>query len=84
MVRPVRHRQDALMELTIAFEGGIFGSLVVGDMHVARKGNPHWVVRAPVRRVLGLEQRNALADHVEPGELVEEQIVPVRGRATNG
>jgi hypothetical protein len=27
------------MELATAFEGGIFGGLVVGDIHVARKSN---------------------------------------------
>src|SRR5215471_21866148 len=32
MVWSARHRQDALMELAIAFEGDIFGSLVVGHM----------------------------------------------------
>jgi hypothetical protein len=26
------------MKLAIAFEGGVLGGLVVGDMHVARKG----------------------------------------------
>jgi hypothetical protein len=47
------------MELAIAFEGGVFGGLVVGDMHVARKGNPHWIVDTPARRALGLEYGNA-------------------------
>src|SRR6516165_1044788 len=76
-VRPTRHRQNAFMELAIAFEGGVLGGLVVGDMHVARNGNPHWIVGTPTRRALGLEYGNALADDVERCELVEEQIVAV-------
>src|SRR6516165_391486 len=73
MVRPARHRQDALMELTIAFEGGIFGSLVVGHMHVARKGNLHWVVRVLRRQNPHPPRRRprkfpAAADHFPSGE----------------
>jgi hypothetical protein len=64
-VRPARHRQNALMEPAIAFEGGVLGGLVVSDMHVARKGNAHRIVGAPAPRALGLEQGNALANHVE-------------------
>src|SRR6516164_6848730 len=83
-VRPTRHRQNAFMELAIAFEGGVLGGLVVGDMHVARKGNPHWIVGTSARRALGLEYSNALADDVERCELVEEQIVAALGHAANG
>src|SRR5258708_12773775 len=83
-VRPARHRQNALMELAITFEGGIFGGLVVGDIHVARKGNVHRIEGAPTRCAFGLEQGNALADHVERCELVEEQIVAALGHAANG
>src|SRR6516162_607765 len=83
-VRPTRHRQNAFMELAVAFEGVVLGGLVVGDMHVARKGNPHWIVGTPARRALGLEYANALADDVERCELVEEQIVAALGHAANG
>src|SRR5262245_62447793 len=83
-IRPTRHRQNAFMELAIAFEGGVLGGLVVGDMHVARKGNPHWIIGTPARRALGLEYGNALADDVERCELVEEQIVAALGHAANG
>ena len=38
-VWPTRYRQDAFMELTIAFEGELLGGLVAGNMHVARKGD---------------------------------------------
>src|SRR5215472_13619453 len=82
-IRPTRHRQNAFMELAIAFEGGVLGGLVVGDMHVARKGNPHWIVGTPARGALGLEYGNALADDVERCELVEEQIVATLGHTAN-
>src|SRR5262249_20605862 len=83
-VRPTPHRQHAFMELAIAFESGVLGGLVVGDMHVARKGNPRWIVGTSARRALGLEYSNALADDVERCELVEEQIVAALGHAANG
>src|SRR5260370_832572 len=82
--RPARHRQNTFMKLAIAFEGGVLGGLVVGDMHVARKGNTHRVVGAPARRALGLEKGNAVTDDIERCELVEEQIVAAHGHAANG
>src|SRR5262249_59394721 len=83
-VRPARHGQNAFMELAITREGGVFGGLVVSDIHVARKRNTHWIVSAPARRALGLEQGNALANYIERCELVEEQIVAALGHAANG
>ena len=72
------------MELATTFEGNIFGGLAVGDIHVARKSDVHRVEYAPTRRAFGLELGNALADHVERCELVEEQIVAAHGHAANG
>jgi len=72
------------MELAITFEGGILGGLVVGDIHVARKSNVHRIEGAPARCAFGLEQGNALADHVDRCELVEEQIVAALSHAANG
>jgi hypothetical protein len=53
-VRPARYRQNAFMELATTFEGGIFGGLAVGDIHVARKSNMHRIERAPTRCAFGL------------------------------
>src|SRR5262245_3067478 len=83
-VWPTRHRQNAFMELAIAFEGVVLGGLVVDDLHVARKGNPQWIVGTPARRALGLEYGNALADDVERCELVGGQIVAALGHSANG
>src|SRR6185312_4906173 len=78
-----RYRQNALVASEVAGERGLCVGAVLGDIQVARDGDPVGIEMPAAPDGFRLEQRDALADEIDIGELVEDEIAAALGDAAD-